>query len=79
MKTLYLFVSLLIALQGICQKKDSKTDETGKPFVLHSIEELPSAILGETRVLNIYLGKVPLFYFLVHWCIIHPLMFRAKY
>lgn len=57
MKTLSLFVSLLIFLQGNCQKKDSKTEEATRPFILGRIEELPSAILGETRVLNIYLPE----------------------
>jgi len=40
-------------------------------LVLAWIEELQNEL---TRITAVY-GKVPLFYFLIHWYIIHPLMF----
>ena len=53
MRKLFLHVCLLLAaLSGSGQSAN-----TGKPFVLGSIEQIHSEILGEDRVLNIYLPE----------------------
>jgi hypothetical protein len=57
MKKFCIIVSMLIAFPGIGQKKEARAGETGKPFTIGVIEELKSAVLGETRVLNIYLPE----------------------
>lgn len=50
---------MLYVTPAFCQQQ--KAPETSKPFVLGSIEELESKILGENRILNIYLpeGYIP--------------------
>lgn len=50
---------MLYVTPVFCQQQ--KAQETSKPFVLGSIEELESKILGEKRILNIYLpeGYIP--------------------
>jgi predicted alpha/beta superfamily hydrolase len=57
MKHFCIIASLLIAFYGNAQKNRSKTTETSKPFTLGVIEELQSDVLGERRVLNIYLPE----------------------
>jgi predicted alpha/beta superfamily hydrolase len=57
MKKLCIIVSMLIAFQGISQKKAAQPNATAKPFTIGVIEELKSAVLGETRTLNIYLPE----------------------
>ena len=50
---------MLYVTPAFCQQQ--KAPETSKPFVLGSIEELESKLLGENRILNIYLpeGYIP--------------------
>ena len=50
---------MLYVTPAFCQQQ--KAPETSKPFVLGSIEEFESKILGENRILNIYLpeGYIP--------------------
>ena len=50
---------MLYVTPAFCQQQ--KAPETSKPFVLGSIEEFESKILGEKRILNIYLpeGYIP--------------------
>jgi predicted alpha/beta superfamily hydrolase len=57
MKKLFIIASVLVSLQGVCQKANQTPMEKSKPFVLGRIEELKSTVLGETRVLNIYLPE----------------------
>jgi predicted alpha/beta superfamily hydrolase len=57
MKHFFIIASLLVAFQGNAQKSRSKTAEIPKPFTLGIIEELQSDVLGEKRVLNIYLPE----------------------
>jgi predicted alpha/beta superfamily hydrolase len=57
MKKLCIIISMLIALQGISQKKAAQGSAAAKPFTIGVIEELRSAVLGETRILNIYLPE----------------------
>jgi predicted alpha/beta superfamily hydrolase len=53
-----LFALLLIATTGTsAQERPAKPDGGKRPFVLGVIDSLPSAILGETRTLNIYLPE----------------------
>ena len=55
----YIVIGMLNVTPVFCQQQ--KAQETSKPFVLGSIEELESKILGEKRILNIYLpeGYIP--------------------
>ena len=55
----YIIIGMLYVTPAFCQQQ--KAPETSKPFVLGSIEELESKILGENRILNIYLpeGYIP--------------------
>ncbi len=55
----YIVIGMLYVTPAFCQQQ--KAPETSKPFVLGSIEELESKILGENRILNIYLpeGYIP--------------------
>ena len=51
----YIVIGMLYVTPAFCQQQ--KAPETSKPFVLGSIEELESKILGENRILNIYLPE----------------------
>ena len=55
----YIVIGMLYVTPAFCQQQ--KAPETSKPFVLGSIEEFESKILGENRILNIYLpeGYIP--------------------
>ncbi|MBK6399853.1 MAG: alpha/beta hydrolase [Bacteroidetes bacterium] len=55
----YIVIGMLYVTPAFCQQQ--KAPETSKPFVLGSIEEFESKILGEKRILNIYLpeGYIP--------------------
>ncbi|MBC5839755.1 alpha/beta hydrolase [Flavobacterium muglaense] len=53
-KTIILF-SILISIIGNAQVR--KQNETSKPFLLGTIEEIDSKILSEKRILNIYLPE----------------------
>ena len=55
----YIIIGMLYVTPAFCQQQ--KAPETSKPFVLGSIEEFESKILGENRILNIYLpeGYIP--------------------
>ena len=55
----YIIIGMLYVTPAFCQQQ--KAPETSKPFVLGSIEELESKLLGENRILNIYLpeGYIP--------------------
>ena len=55
----YIVIGMLNVTPVFCQQQ--KAGETSKPFVLGSIEEVESKILGEKRILNIYLpeGYIP--------------------
>jgi hypothetical protein len=57
MKKLCIFVSMLIAFPGISQTKNAQANKSGKPFTIGVVEELKSEVLGEVRVLNIYLPE----------------------
>lgn len=57
MKKFSIVVSVLIALHGNGQPKKQKAAEGSKPFVLGRMEEFRSNVLGETRVLNVYLPE----------------------
>jgi uncharacterized protein len=57
MRHFFIIASLLIAVQGNTQKNRSKTGAIPKPFTLGVIEQLQSDVLGEKRVLNIYLPE----------------------
>ena len=57
MKHFFIITLLFLALHGNTQNNGSKTTETGRPFILGVIEELKSDVLGEKRVLNIYLPE----------------------
>lgn len=51
--TLIAFIAACAALRGVAQTSDANA----KPFVLGEVRELQSQILGEKRVLNIYLPE----------------------
>jgi predicted alpha/beta superfamily hydrolase len=55
MKKVIILFSILISIIGNAQVK--KQNETSKPFVLGTIEEINSKILSEKRILNIYLPE----------------------
>lgn len=57
MKQFFIFASLLTAFCGNAQKNGVKTADTPRPFTLGVIEQLQSDVLGEKRVLNIYLPE----------------------
>lgn len=57
MKKLCIIFSMLIAFPGISQKKIGPANTTAKPFTIGVIEELKSVVLGEMRILNIYLPE----------------------
>lgn len=57
MKQLFIITSIIISVQGICQKQVVKTAENTRPFTVGIIEQLRSEVLGETRLLNIYLPE----------------------
>lgn len=57
MKHLFTITWLLIAFHGLCQKKITERTAPSMPFVLGVIENLKSEVLGENRVLNIYLPE----------------------
>jgi hypothetical protein len=54
MKKFLIIVLVLVGVRGSCQPTKQAAVGAGKPFVLGRIEELRSAVLGETRILNIY-------------------------
>lgn len=55
MKRIIILFSILISIIGNAQVK--KQNETSKPFVLGTIEEINSKILSEKRILNVYLPE----------------------
>ncbi|NHM06191.1 alpha/beta hydrolase [Flavobacterium sp. CYK-4] len=55
MKHLLIFAVALITGWAFCQQKN--TIGKSKPFIIGATEELQSKILGETRLLNIYLPE----------------------
>lgn len=55
MKKVIILFSIFISIIGYSQVK--KQNETSKPFVLGTIEEINSKILSEKRILNIYLPE----------------------
>jgi predicted alpha/beta superfamily hydrolase len=57
MKHLFIVASLFIALHGTAQKKNAPKPPSAVPFTIGVIEKLESAMLGETRILNIYLPE----------------------
>lgn len=57
MRSLVFRITLFISLALFTQKIQAQNIDNKKPFVLGVIDEIPSAILGETRTLNIYLPE----------------------
>lgn len=57
MKFTLAFFVLFYSLFADAQKKESTGTENTKPFVLGIIDEIPSKVLGEIRILNIYLPE----------------------
>jgi predicted alpha/beta superfamily hydrolase len=56
-KKLSIVLALCLPLLLMSQTKTVKKETASRPFVLGVIEQLPSAELGETRTLNIYLPE----------------------
>lgn len=57
MKPLLFVLMLTLSLSGFSQKGTAKTPDSKKPFVLGWVDEITSKVLGEKRVLNIYLPE----------------------
>jgi predicted alpha/beta superfamily hydrolase len=57
MKLFSLLVFSFFTVSVYCQVNISKNDGGSKPFVLGLIDELPSALLNEKRILNVYLPE----------------------
>jgi len=57
MKHFFFIASLVIGFYGNAQKNRSKEAEISKPFTLGVIEQVQSDVLGEKRILNIYLPE----------------------
>ena len=56
-KTLILLALWLVTLTGYSQKTESKGDNQKSPFVLGVVDNLYSNVLGEKRILNVYLPE----------------------
>ena len=56
-KSQFLLLLVAFSIASYCQTKSNRTTETGKPFVLGVIDEIQSVVLGEKRILNIYLPE----------------------
>lgn len=54
---LFCFSIFFVVTTTFAQKKEAKPKENVKPFVLGVVDEIHSKILGEERILNIYLPE----------------------
>lgn len=57
MKTISFLFLLLCISNAVAQKSKNKETTSSRPFVLGNIDVLPSKVLGEDRILNIYLPE----------------------
>ena len=57
MKTAFVIVLFCFTSIAAAQKKERAATDNSKPFVLGVVDELQSTVLGEKRILNIYLPE----------------------